>query len=47
MSSYCPWDKFTELESELATQANGRTHSAPYCGHGYVPLRCGGGGTSL
>ena len=24
----------------------GRMHGAPYCGHGYVPLRCrvGGGG---
>ena len=32
----------------MESLANGRMHSAPYRGYGYVPLRFGGvGGTSL
>lgn len=23
------------------TTSNGRAHGTPYCGHGYLPLRCG------
>ena len=23
---------------------DGWTHGNPYCGHGYIPLKCGGGG---
>ena len=42
-------DRDGTIKGGLTTKVSffGRTHGAPYRGYGYVPLRFGGGGTSL